>query len=106
MICKHRCRKIPSLDRYLNNRNRVLRSTAGVIHWQNVTPAVDRQYSFIGGTYFLDPLTAWVTVAIAPHLFVYRTHDGGQTWQKAQLPGQGIGVDQIFFLNARVGWIL
>ena len=89
-----------------SNKNRVLRTTAGVTYWQDVTPAIDTQYPIIDGTDFLDPLTAWMAVDIAPHLFVYRTHDGGQTWQKAQLPGQGVGPGQLFFLNAQVGWIL
>ncbi|GAC1519176.1 MAG: hypothetical protein NVS3B14_21410 [Ktedonobacteraceae bacterium] len=89
-----------------SNKSRVLRTTAGVTHWRDVTPATGSQNSVIGGTDFFDPLTAWVAVAVPPNLFVYRTHDGGQTWQKARLPDQGIETGQIFILNAQTGWIL
>src|SRR5579864_49162 len=33
-----------------SNKNRVLHTTAGVTHWQDVTPAIDTQYSIIDGT--------------------------------------------------------
>ena len=89
-----------------SNHSRIVHTTAGVTHWRDVTPATGSQNSIIGGTDFFDPMTAWVAVAATPNLFVYRTHDGGQTWKKAQLPDQSIGVGQIFFLNAQAGWIL
>ncbi len=88
------------------NTNRILHTTAGVTHWQDVTPPVDSQSSIIGGTDFFNRSTAWVAVIDGTRLFVYRTHDGGQSWQKAQLPDQGVGAGQIFFLNAQVGWIM
>ena len=89
-----------------SNNSRILRTTAGVTHWQDVTPATGSQNSIMGGTDFFDAMTAWVAVVVPSNLFVYRTHDGGQTWKKAQLPEQGIGPGQIFFLNAQVGWIV
>ena len=88
------------------NTNRILHTTAGVTHWQDVTPPVDSQNSIIGGTDFFNRSTAWVTVIDGIRLFVYRTHDGGQSWQKAQPPDQSFGNFQIFFLNAQVGWIM
>src|SRR5260370_38559370 len=88
------------------NTNRILHTTAGVTHWQDVTPPVDSQSSIIGGTDFFNRSTAWVAVIDGTRLFVYRTHDGGQSWQKAQLPDQGVGAGQIFFLNAQIGWIM
>lgn len=91
----------------LSDNSRVLQTTAGVTHWRDVTPATGNRNSIIGGTDFFDPLTAWVAVAVTDNLFVvYRTHDGGKTWQKAQVPDQFVGVSQIFFLNAQAGWIL
>ena len=90
----------------LNNNSRILHSTTGVTHWRDVTPATGNRYSILGGTDFFDAMTAWVVMDVTPNLFVYRTRDGGQTWQKALLPDQGIGDGQIFFLNAQVGWIM
>lgn len=89
-----------------NNTHRILHTTAGVTHWQDVSPRFDTPTPILGGTDFFNPSTAWVAVTDGTRLFVYRTHDGGQTWQKAQLPDQGVGAGQIFFLNAQVGWML
>ncbi|GCE31325.1 hypothetical protein KDA_68090 [Dictyobacter alpinus] len=91
-----------------NSSRRVLHTTKGVSHWQDVTPAIGNQYSFIGGSDFFDALTAWVVAGGAPGIpmVVYRTHDGGQSWQQSQLPDQGIGGDTFFFLNAQIGWLI
>jgi len=90
-----------------SDRSHILHTTTGVTHWHDVTPALGSSQAILGGTDFFDPLTAWVAVG----LFVYRTYDGGQTWQRAPLPGQGLasqvtfaGVSQLFLLNAHVGW--
>ncbi len=45
-----------------NNTNRILHTTAGVTHWQDVTPPVDGQSSTIVGTDFFSRSTAWVAV--------------------------------------------
>ncbi|BCL78851.1 hypothetical protein ccbrp13_13160 [Ktedonobacteria bacterium brp13] len=92
----------------VNGQSRILHTTKGVAHWQDVTPATGKQPSFIGGSDFFDALTAWVVVGSAPGIpmVVYRTHDGGQSWQQARLPDQDIGRDTFFFLNARVGWLM
>jgi photosystem II stability/assembly factor-like uncharacterized protein len=89
----------------VNGNSRILHTTTGVAHWQDVTPAIGNQSSLIGGSDFFDALTAWVAVGGVP-MVVYRTHDGGQSWQQAQLPDQGIGGGTFFFLNARVGWLM
>lgn len=88
-----------------NNPKRILHTTAGVIHWQDVTPPVDDQRYIITGADFFTPSTAWVAMIEGSRLFVYRTHDGGQTWQKASIPDQ-IGRCWMTFLNAHVGWLL
>ncbi len=89
-----------------NNTNRILHTTAGVTHWQDVTPAVAGRSSIIAGTAFFNPSTAWVAVIEGSRLFVYRTHDGGQTWQKASIPDRIGSSYHMTFLNARVGWLL
>lgn len=96
----------------LSNHRHILHTTSGVAHWQDVSSAFDTPTLILNGTDFFNPSTAWVAVTADTTYFVYRTHDGGQTWQKAQLPNQelpdqGSGFFyQIFFLNAQVGWIL
>jgi photosystem II stability/assembly factor-like uncharacterized protein len=88
-----------------HNPKRILHTTAGVTHWQDVTPPVDDQRSIIAGADFFTPSTAWVAVIEGSRLFVYGTHDGGQTWQKASIPDR-IGWCWMTFLNAHVGWLL
>jgi photosystem II stability/assembly factor-like uncharacterized protein len=88
------------------NHNHILHTTAGVTHWQDVTPAPGSQRAFMDATDFMDPMTTWVTVATGTHQFLYHTHDGGQSWQKAQLPDKEYDPIQIFFLNTQVGWIM
>jgi len=92
-------------DDLVNGQRRILRTTTGVAHWQDVTPVTGKQSSLIDGSGFFDALTAWVAVGGDP-MVVYRTHDGGQSWQQAQLRDQGINGATFFFLNARVGWLM
>jgi photosystem II stability/assembly factor-like uncharacterized protein len=88
------------------NNARILHTTAGVTNWRDVTPVIGGQNSIIGKADFFDSMVAWATVSNPSNLFVYRTHNGGQTWEKFQLPDHGIGAGSIFFLNLQVGWIL
>ncbi|HET8842586.1 MAG TPA: hypothetical protein VFN35_14050 [Ktedonobacteraceae bacterium] len=37
---------------------------------------------------------------------VFRTSNGGQSWQKATLPPGLLGVSSIQFVNAQYGWVL
>ncbi len=89
----------------VNGKSSILHTTTGVAHWQEVTPAIGNHSSLIAGSDFFDALTAWVAVGGIP-MSVYRTHDGGQSWQQAQLPDQGSGDGKFFFLNAQVGWLM
>src|SRR5260370_3220029 len=89
-----------------NNTNRILDTTGGVTHGEDVTPAVAGRSSIIAGTAFFNSSTAWVAVIEGSRLFVYRTHDGGQTWQKASIPDRIGSSYHMTFLNARVGWLL
>ena len=84
----------------------ILHTTAGVTRWQNVSPALDTPTSILVGTDFFSPSIAWVAVTSETGSFIYRTRDGGQTWQKAQIPDQIMGNCQITFLNAQIGWLL
>ncbi len=88
------------------NQDRVLHTTTGVTHWQDASPAFASPTSIVVGTDFFDPSTAWVAATTGTQIFLYRTSNGGQTWQKAQVPDQGMGDCQIVFLNAQTGWLL
>ncbi len=88
------------------NASRILHTTAGVTHWQDVTPRGAGHRSLIGGTDFFTPSIAWVAVVEGSRLFVYRTHDGGQIWQKALIPDRTGSSYHLTFLNTRVGWLL
>jgi len=88
-----------------NNPRLILHTTSGVTHWQDVTPPVNDQHYSIDGADFFSSSTAWVALIEGSKLFIYRTHDGGQTWQKALIPDQ-IGSCWMAFLNAHVGWLL
>src|SRR5258708_12947999 len=81
------------------NTNRILHTTAGVTHWQDVTPPVDSQSSIIGGADFFNPPTAWVAVINGTRLFVSPTHHGGQSWQKAPLPAHALPPPPTFSLH-------
>ncbi|MEO7021525.1 MAG: hypothetical protein ABI234_15345, partial [Ktedonobacteraceae bacterium] len=85
---------------------RLLHTTHGALHWQDVTPAFGSPTSINGSTNFLDAETAWVVGNDSTNLVVYRTSDSGVNWQKAQVPDQSRGKSQITFLNTQVGWLV
>src|SRR5579859_6736211 len=94
----------------------ILHTTDGGKSWQNVTPPYPA-----GNTVQLPPVftslsgtVAWVAVSekqqpdgTIPNV-VFRTSDGGHTWQEAMLPrvAMGLGVSQVQFVNAQDGWVL
>jgi len=89
-----------------SDNTRILHTTTGVTHWQDVSPVPITPPSILAGADFFSPATAWVAVASETGSLMYRTNDGGQTWQKASIPDQIVGNFQITFLNAQVGWLL
>src|SRR5258707_3182067 len=70
------------------NTNRILHTTTGVTHWQDVTPPVDSQSSIIGGTNFFNPPTAWVAAIDGTRVLFYRPPQWGPSRRKAKLPHQ------------------
>lgn len=96
--------------------HQILRTTDGGSHWKDVTPPP----SVISGTsqhsyhqFILDADHAWVgadpsvDVPAPQGIVVFRTEDGGKTWQRGStLPWAGNSNGQLDFVDARHGWLL
>ncbi len=86
---------------------RVLRTMNGGQAWDDVTPqdlpSANHVYPQVYG---IDAQSAWI---LAPdlkdfnHGTLYRTYDGGQSWQAVKVP---FGGGFIQLLDARTGWVL
>lgn len=93
---------------------RILRTTNGGQSWQDVTPLYPTGFSIQLPPTFtsLNGSLAWIAVSgkqLADGTYptlVFRTSDGGQTWQQATLPTSTLGVSQVQFVNAEDGWVL
>ncbi len=81
----------------------ILRTTDGANHWQDMTPPAAAQ----GGLpYFLSASVAWIVVQQNPTAVVFKTTDGGQTWQQEGMLTPRFYVAQLLFINAQDGWAL
>jgi photosystem II stability/assembly factor-like uncharacterized protein len=90
---------------------RLLRTTDGGLHWQNVTPPALPGTCSRGVTAFaLSAAAAWVVRdpvdcgSDALQSAISRTADGGLTWRSSTLPI--FAVAQITFVDPEHGWIL
>ncbi|HJT55837.1 MAG TPA: hypothetical protein VJ761_05035, partial [Ktedonobacteraceae bacterium] len=94
----------------------ILHTSDGGASWQNVTPPYPAGYAMRLPPVFasLNGTLAWVAISekqqsdgSIPNV-VFRTSDGGHTWQESMLPHivQGLGVSQVQFVNAQDGWLL
>src|SRR5260370_17130482 len=68
------------------NTNRILHTTAGVTHWQDVTPPVDSKSSIIGGKDFFNPPPPWGTGVDGTQALFSPPHESGPSAQKAPPP--------------------
>lgn len=99
----------PTTGWAIGANNRVLRTTDGGASWKDVTPPYAHSAQAAGVLEdFLSASLAWVAIAptygTPPPLQIFRTTDGGQTWQMVLVQSDNVG--QITFLNAQDGWIL
>lgn len=96
------------------------RTTDGGANWINTNPPKARLSTSGYGEFFLDSVHAWVaetvgsTKACSDRFLVFRTVDGGATWQQgASVPIQVQGFDQsdgswglrLYFIDADHGWL-
>jgi len=89
----------------------IIRTTDGGVHWKNVTPtypATTRQQKVVAD--FLTVSSAWVALTQTAadgtsSVVVFRTTDGGQTWQETTIR-QISPIYQITFVDAQHGWML
>jgi photosystem II stability/assembly factor-like uncharacterized protein len=91
----------------VTNKNQIVRTTDGAVHWKKVMPPYPAALGQRGAvTCFLTASNAWVAVpdATKATAVIFRTIDGGQTWQETSI--QTSTVAQITFINPQDGWLL
>ncbi len=89
------------------SERRILRTADGARTWQDVTPDGARAAgTWVVGSAF-EGASAWVACWDQPsgRLSVWSTADGGETWQRSELPAAGMGVNLCFIDGGR-GWAL
>jgi len=80
------------------------RTTDGGVSWRVVFKG-HGMLSPVGA--FIDEQHAWIVVADARSTLVWRTSDGGQTWQSTPIATvAGTAPTQLFFLDPQYGWLL
>jgi photosystem II stability/assembly factor-like uncharacterized protein len=91
-----------------SSNNHVLRTIDGGVSWKDVTPPYTHADHYAGMVEdFLNASLAWIALAPAngsPPIQVFRTTNGGQTWQSSSVSSDNVG--QITFINAQDGWLL
>lgn len=88
-------------------RNAVLRTIDGGVHWKDVTPPKHPATSAVSATFF-SVTSAWINMsqAASATVLVFRTEDGGQTWQKSSIQTDDSSHAQITAIDTQHGWLL
>jgi photosystem II stability/assembly factor-like uncharacterized protein len=89
----------------------VLRTTDGGAHWSDVTPDQAREAlrsTPLGSAVaFGGPDQAWLVPAVdAKESRVFRTSDGGRTWEASEPVPLGGWPGQLAFIDSQHGWLL
>lgn len=95
------------LDGWAIAEDAILRTTDGGATWYNVSPPGVTAFGYGTGHTFLNAQQAWVLVADANDPVgagvLYRTSDGGLTWDSIPVP---FGGGDLTFLNENNGWMM
>jgi photosystem II stability/assembly factor-like uncharacterized protein len=97
--------------------DQILRSSDGGKSWKKVTPLELPLTGKTAVAFFLDATRAWVTYATQPggaaptQFTVWRTTDGGATWQATNTGLSGLTMEfftpsQVAFFDANNGWLV
>jgi photosystem II stability/assembly factor-like uncharacterized protein len=94
-----------------SSTNRILRTTDGGSHWDDVTPRTAKAGTWI--TFFLDGSNAWLASSLQSgsgspdfSVTIYRTVDGGRTWeQTGQAAADGGWPASMDFVDRAHGWL-
>jgi photosystem II stability/assembly factor-like uncharacterized protein len=90
-----------------------LRTTDGGAHWEDVSPPSLPNRQGDAAEFYLDSNHAWQGQTFAGHVVIFRTADGGRTWQQgAAVPVKGTdptGIRSItsglYFIDDQRGWL-
>lgn len=103
------------IDRNNGWASGALRTTDGGAHWRDVSPPSlpNRQRSGPESEFYLDSNHAWQGQMFADHVVIFRTADGGRTWQQgAPVPIKVAGPpastelsSELYFIDDRHGWL-
>jgi photosystem II stability/assembly factor-like uncharacterized protein len=85
----------------------VLRTVDGGVHWKVVAPPGNPRIAFMDAM-FLTASTAWIGIsqATSSTILVFRTEDGGQTWQQSSVQTSISTQVQVSAIDSQHGWIL
>jgi photosystem II stability/assembly factor-like uncharacterized protein len=87
---------------YCTGENYVLKTTNAGSNWQNV---LYRPGTTFFSSYFVNNLSGWVSVSKYNNTpSVYKTLDGGITWDSAVQTNPQFSLMKLFFINENTGW--
>ena len=91
------------------NHDYIKRTLDAGAHWRDVTPAKVDAGAFVSGLFALDDRHAWMATAPGTprgscRATIFRTVDGGATWQRSTPPVLGCDSQHFTFVDSVDGW--